>query len=417
MADSIFCISIVYCLLILFGRERFLNKFTVVPQFIICWLWIELAFFHVIFLLVLLVLTLVDLASWSFLTVLGVGLTAYTIKMLWDLHQESLASTTFINAVREGLGSDYLKNIPHDRRANITLEAGPTQDEQWKLPFSFKRDFITTKKNIVYGPNDRNTLDIHCPKEPSDTPRPVMLQIHGGGWIIGYGDRQALPLRNKLVEAGWIFVAINYRLSPKAQFPAHIVDCKQALVWIKENIAEYGGDPNFILATGGSAGGHLCSLLALTANRHQEVMQPGFEDADTSVQGCLPMYGVYDFCDSNPETDHMPFNQFLSEQKVMPMPLEEDRAFWEMMSPASQIQDDHPPFMVVNGIPDTLTLVENARFFVEKLEQTGVEPLVFAEVERAPHGFDIFYSPRCIDSVNACHVFAETLYSNYLNNK
>ena len=96
-----------------------------------------------------------------------------------------------------------------------------------------------------------------------------------------------------LAAEGWVCVAANYRLSPRAVFPDHLVDCKQALAWIREHIAEYGGDPDLICVTGGSAGGHLAAMAALTANEPQ--YQPGFESADTSVAACVPFYGVYDF--------------------------------------------------------------------------------------------------------------------------
>ena len=87
---------------------------------------------------------------------------------------------------------------------------------------------------------------------------PVLLQIHGGGWTIGDKRQQALPLMMHLSRRGWICVAANYRLSPRATFPEHLIDVKQALRWVRENIAEYGGDPGFVAITGGSAGGHLC---------------------------------------------------------------------------------------------------------------------------------------------------------------
>jgi acetyl esterase/lipase len=90
-----------------------------------------------------------------------------------------------------------------------------------------------------------------------------------------------------------VCVSINYRLSPRAAWPDHIVDVKRALAWIKEHIADYGGDPNFVAITGGSAGGHLCSLAALSPN--EPSFQPGFEEADTSVACAVPFYGVYDF--------------------------------------------------------------------------------------------------------------------------
>ena len=126
------------------------------------------------------------------------------------------------------------------------------------------------------------------------TPRaPVLFQVHGGAWIMGRKEGQAEPLMGHLAERGWVCVAANYRLSPRATWPDHIVDVKRALAWVKANIAEHGGDPDFVVITGGSAGGHLCSLAALTPGLAD--FQPGFEDADTSVAAAVPFYGVYDF--------------------------------------------------------------------------------------------------------------------------
>ena len=70
------------------------------------------------------------------------------------------------------------------------------------------------------------------------------------------------------------------------------------MAWVKEHIDEYGGDPSFVAVSGGSAGGHLCALLALSAG--DPAFQPGFEEADTTVQACVPFYGVMDLT-SSPE--------------------------------------------------------------------------------------------------------------------
>ena len=67
-----------------------------------------------------------------------------------------------------------------------------------------------------------------------------------------------------MAAKGWVCVAINYRLSPRDPFPAHVIDVKRAIAWIREHIAEYGGNPDYIAITGGSAGGHLAALAALT---------------------------------------------------------------------------------------------------------------------------------------------------------
>ncbi len=85
----------------------------------------------------------------------------------------------------------------------------------------------------------------------------MLLQVPGGAWASGNKRGQAHPLMSHLAELGWVCVSINYRLSPRHTWPDHIVDVKRAIAWVKDNIADYGGDPDFIAVTGGSAGGHL----------------------------------------------------------------------------------------------------------------------------------------------------------------
>jgi len=69
----------------------------------------------------------------------------------------------------------------------------------------------------------------------------------------------------RMAAQGWVCVSADYRLSPHATFPDHLVDLKRALAWVRSHVAEYGGNPDFIVVAGQSAGGHLASLVALTA--------------------------------------------------------------------------------------------------------------------------------------------------------
>ena len=69
-----------------------------------------------------------------------------------------------------------------------------------------------------------------------------------------------------MAQRGWLCVSINYRLSPESAFPAHIEDVKLALGWVKQHIDDYGGNPDYVAITGGSAGGHLATLAAVTAD-------------------------------------------------------------------------------------------------------------------------------------------------------
>ena len=174
----------------------------------------------------------------------------------------------------------------------------------WLHGFPRAFDFGSVKvervTNIAYGeslPGDkggRNLLDVIRPKAANaGDKRPVLLQIHGGAWIVGDKKGQGQPLMTHMAaEHGWVCVAINYRLSPHSTFPDHIVDVKRAFAWIRAHIDEYGGDPDFVCVTGGSAGGHLAALTALSANEPR--FQPGFEHVDTTVAAAVPFYGVYD---------------------------------------------------------------------------------------------------------------------------
>ena len=88
---------------------------------------------------------------------------------------------------------------------------------------------------------------------------------------------------HEFVRRGWIVVASNYRLAPRFPWPAQIEDATRALGWIKKNIATYGGDPSRVVVSGGSAGGHLASLLALCADN--PTWRPA-DQADVDRLGC-----------------------------------------------------------------------------------------------------------------------------------
>jgi acetyl esterase/lipase len=231
------------------------------------------------------------------------------------------------------------------------------------------------------------------------------VYIHGGAWIIGDKREQGLPLLHELARRGWVTVTINYRLSPKATWPDHIVDCKRALVWVREHIAEYGGDPGFIAVSGGSAGGHLSSLLALTPGDAD--FQPGFEGADASVDACVPFYGVYDMtagwgtsrCDDGLLT--------LLERRVFKRRIADDPSVFEDASPLHRVNVDAPPFFVVHGTNDTLVPVADARAFVAALRSVSKAVVVYAELPYTQHAFDVLPSVRSAHAVAAVVRFLE----------
>jgi acetyl esterase/lipase len=215
--------------------------------------------------------------------------------------------------------------------------------------------------------------------------------------MIGAKDTQGRPLMNALVDAGWVCVAINYRLSPRVKFPDHLVDCKLALAWIREHIGEYGGDPDRVVVTGGSAGGHLTTMVGLTPNDPR--YQPGFEHLDTSVLACVPMYGAYDLeqiFSAAPGPVGRRVGSWMG-SLVIGRGLE-DREPYRAASPVYNVAAGAPPFMVVHGSIDNLVPVEQARRLVGELRAVGAE-VAYVELEGAPHAFDVFHSTWATASV------------------
>ncbi len=238
----------------------------------------------------------------------------------------------------------------------------------------------------VYAPRDRQ-----APHPGGDGPRPAIIQVHGGGWLVGSRHEQGIPLLNHLASCGWVGFNIDYRLSPRATFPEHLIDVKRAIAWVREHAADYGADPDFICITGGSAGGHLSALAALTPD--DSSYQPGFEEADTSVAAAVPFYGIYDLTDAE-GTYYRELREWVFERYVFKATLADEPERFRAASPTYRVHAGAPPFLVLHGDHDTLVPVADARRFVRELRASSDTPVLYAELAGAEHAFDILPSVR-----------------------
>lgn len=303
-------------------------------------------------------------------------------------------------ALTEGLGVDYAEQ----------LDAAPTPADlavPWRrlgLPFAVRDKQVRVERDIAYAPSrsKRARLDVYLPPETPDGPvtgAPVLLQVHGGAWSMGRKEDQALPLMYHLAARGWICVSVNYRLAPKHRWPAQVVDVKRALAWVKEHIADYGGDPDYVAITGGSAGGHLAALTALTPG--DPTYQPGFEGADTSVQVAVPLYGVYDLAGATGLRSAEVMRDAFLARRLFGTRYADDPAAFEQASPLLRVTPDAPDFLVVHGTHDSLVDVGQARAFVERLRAVSKRSVVYAELPASQHAFDTFTSIRSAHVVRA----------------
>jgi hypothetical protein len=160
----------------------------------------------------------------------------------------------------------------------------------------------------------------------------------------------------------------------------------------------------------GRDGGHLAALTALTPNDPE--YQPGFEHVDTTVQACVPFYGIYDFTDRRgiwKGTRLVP----LLEQYVIKKPLREAQEVFDRASPMSRVHEDAPPFLVVHGTHDTLVPVGEARAFVEMLRAASRAQVLYAELPGAQHAFEIFPSERTGHVLSGVERFLTWVYSRW----
>ena len=321
----------------------------------------------------------------------GLALAAGSALGLGSLVAQSAAAQRHVDAaLAVTLGPDYLDRLC-ENYTDLDLST-PLSQLAW--PFRVRDDEVEVTKDVAYDGTHgrRGLLDVYRQRGVDLHDAPVLLQVHGGAWTVGNKDTQAIPLMMHMAARGWVCVAINYRLSPRDPFPAQIVDVKRAIAWVREHIAEHGGTPDFLAVTGGSAGGHLAALAALTQNDPD--YQPGFEDADTSVQAAVPFYGVYDLAGSiGTRRAAQMRDLFLGPRVLFEDPAQDLRPF-EKASPLLRVRADAPPMFVIHGARDSLVEVEQARRFVAGLRAVSTQPVAYAELPGAQHAFDVFPSVR-----------------------
>jgi acetyl esterase/lipase len=331
------------------------------------------------------------------------GIVIVALLVIWEAVLARFAAQTLMAAgtLRESLADLEAQWGPERARFPLSHIAFPLL--MLRAPRGVRR--IRGVEYARYG-SRKLLLDVYTPSATQDRRRPAVIQVHGGGWIVGSRAEQGIPLLNHLATCGWVGFNIDYRLSPSATWPDHIVDVKRAIAWVREHADEYGADPDFICITGGSAGGHLTALAALTID--DPAFQPGFEDADTSVAAAVPFYGVYDLTNADgvyyPELRENVFEPYVFKARY-----EDDPQLYRDASPTFRVDAEAPPFLVLHGECDTLVPVADARRFVERLRDASDNVVLYAELAGAEHAFDILPSVRTARVVETIELFLETI--------
>lgn len=240
-------------------------------------------------------------------------------------------------------------------------------------------------------------LDVQVPESP--IPLPVVLWIHGGGWM--EGDRRYPPptvpvelLHGSVLDAGFALVSIDYRHSLEAPFPAQLHDVKAAIRYLRRFAGSFGIDADRIAVWGESAGGHLAALAGLTApdgpGGAELEGSEGVRDEPTAVQAVVDWYGVSEITSllahpmppSPPGVAEYP-NPFTA---LLGGTAEERPGLAHAASPVTYVGPGTPPFLLIHGTKDGLVPYSQSELLAEELRAMGGD-VTLTPVDGADHIF------------------------------
>ncbi len=252
--------------------------------------------------------------------------------------------------------------------------------------------FTFVTKEVAVYPEHTVTLTMYIPDKPGKYP--AVLDIHGGGWK----DRQVeadRPMMERLAARGFVTAIVAYRLSTEAKYPAAIYDCKAAVRYLRAHAAELKIDPERIGAMGGSAGGHLTGLLAMTNGLADFEGDGPNRDQASAVKAAIVMAGSQDLVAANKEKSNPGTVAFLGAT------YQENPAIYQQASPLAHVRAGAPPTIFIEGERDTLKI--GRAELQEKLRALGVETDLHT-LKDAPHPFWMS-QPWCDETVEIAAAF------------
>ena len=236
-------------------------------------------------------------------------------------------------------------------------------------------------ENIPMGKIDSVELSINIafPEKTSLESRPVLLLIHGGGFISGDKSTKNKQII-KLSKRGFVSASAMYRLSPEYRFPAAIEDIKLAVRFLKANAAKYHIDPERIIVSGSSAGSYLAVMIGVTGNSNTFSDYGLYPEFDSSVRAVTAQSApIGDF--TQPK-----YAELKTLKRLIPLNYTDKQAILSAMSPMTYLDIKDPPFFLSHGDKDPIIPVELSREFVSKLESINHE-FEYHEVSGGTHSF------------------------------
>ena len=250
-----------------------------------------------------------------------------------------------------------------------------------------------TYADLAYATqSDAQKLDLYIPE--GDGPFPVVIMVHGGGFMFGdKADGAGLTGVDQLLAAGYAVASINYRLSAEAQYPSQIYDAKASVRFLRANAEKYNLNPDKFAAWGASAGGNLVSLLGTTCGVEElEGADLGNADQSSCVQAVVDWFGPIDFlkmdeqfagtsCEQSHNAASSP------ESKLVGAEIQTVPDLVATTNPMNYITADDAPFFIENGTADcNIPPIQNKNLADALSAVIGADNVTYVSLEGAGHG-------------------------------
>jgi acetyl esterase/lipase len=238
---------------------------------------------------------------------------------------------------------------------------------------------------VSYQPSgSKQKADLYFPLAmPQGKKLPGIVWIHGGGWTGGTRDaKREISVCSDLARNGYVVMSIDYVLSERKQvvWPTNLLDCKTAVRWLRKNAEHLGANPRNIGVAGGSAGGHLAAMVALTTPGDGLDPKEPFGDVSCAVKCCIDLYGIADIGSYHDAT-------------MLGKTFAEAPELYRAASPVNYVHSNSVPILICHGTADTTVNVEQSKLFDKVLTQAGaVHHLEI--IPGAAHSFDLQPSQR-----------------------
>jgi pectinesterase len=267
---------------------------------------------------------------------------------------------------------DWTQQLKKSDAQKITVEKVLGGTDGWDPDLT--QAFSANRFNIEYGEagGEKLLLDAHVPA--GDGKFPVVLIVHGGGWMTGDREKDIVPVFAP-VATNFTWFTISYRLAPTNRWPACYEDVQTAIRWVKAHAAEFKGDPNRIALLGYSAGGHLVTLAGTRAKAHKSILQylRLAKKSDTTVQAVAAFAPPTDLVADNERRGGLSVsmrNLFGYEATNITAAV---RAVLKKNSPLTYVKPGLPPFLIIQGSADKTVPAGQSLAFQEKLKAAGVD--------------------------------------------